>query len=126
MARVLVIDDDKPVALMLFGLLEDAGHTPILARCHGSVFDDLDRCDYDVVLTDLKMPLVSGWDVADWLKGHRPGIPVVAVSGILVKVRNSDDYKRFAAVVSKDIDAHRIGVVIDEVAKLLAPRVILS
>jgi CheY-like chemotaxis protein len=126
MARVLVIDDEKPVALTLFWLLEDAGHTPILACCHGSVLDDLDRCDYDVVLTDLNMPIVSGWDVADWLEDHRPGVPIIAVSGMLAEARNSDDYDRFAAVISKDTDAWRIGAVINEVAALLAPKLMPS
>jgi CheY-like chemotaxis protein len=116
MARVLVIDDEKLVQLYLFSLLEDAGHEPIMARCQSIVFEDLERCKYDVVLTDLKMPGVSGWEVADWLERHRPGIPVIAVSGMLADARNADEYDRFAAVIAKGGDGEEICRVVEEVA----------
>jgi DNA-binding NtrC family response regulator len=115
MARVLVIDDDKLMALTVFGALQDAGHTPILARSDRIVFTDLERHSYDVVLTDLNMPAVSGWDVADWIGRHRPDIPVVAYSGALDAPRNEDEFDRFAAVMTKNGDIDKIGQVLSQV-----------
>ena len=115
MARVLVIDDEKTVALVVFGLLEDAGHTPVLARSNRVVFEDLERCDYDLVLTDLNMPGVTGWEVADWIERHRPATPVIAFSGALAAPRNGDEFDRFAAVIAKDGDPDKLSRVVDEV-----------
>ena len=118
MARVLIVDDDKSVALMIFGLLEETGHTPVLARSERVVFDDLERCAYDVVVTDLNMPAVSGWQVADWVEQHRPTVPVIALSGALAGVRNEDEFNRFAAVMSKANAPHAIGQMVDVVLEL--------
>ena len=118
MARVLVIDDDRLMALTVFGALEDAGHTPVLARNDGTgriVFADLEHHEYDVVLTDLNMPVVSGWEVADWVGRHRPGIPVIAYSGALAAPRNQDEFDRFAAVMTKGDSLDKIAEVLRQV-----------
>jgi DNA-binding NtrC family response regulator len=112
----VVIDDEKLIAFYLFALLEEAGHVPILARSQSIVLEDLERCKYDVVLTDLRMPGVSGWEVADWVARHRPGIPVIAVSDALTEARNSDEYDRFAAIVAKSGDGDQLCKVVEEVA----------
>jgi len=120
MARVLVIDDDRLVALTVFGMLEDAGHTPVLARLDGTgrmVFADLEHHDYDVVLTDLNMPAVSGWEVADWVGRHRPGVPVVALSGALAAPRTEEAFDPFAAVMTKGGDFAKIVDVLEGVLR---------
>lgn len=121
MARVLVIDDDRLMALTVFGALEDAGHTPVLARDDGGtgriVFADLEHHDYDVVLTDLNMPAVSGWEVADWVGRHRPGIPVIAFSSALALSRNEDAFDRFAAVMTKGDGPEKIAEVLRQVLR---------
>jgi DNA-binding NtrC family response regulator len=120
MARVLVIDDDRLMALTVFSALEDAGHTPVLARGDSTgriVFTDLEHCDYDLVLTDLNMPVVSGWQVADWVGRHRPGIPVVAYSGALAAPRTEDAFEPFAAVMTKSEDLDKIAQVVEQVLR---------
>jgi CheY-like chemotaxis protein len=63
-ARVLVIDDDPAVRAVLTAMLEDAGHQAV-AAADGQ--EGLERCvagSVDLVLTDVSMPKLSGWDVA--------------------------------------------------------------
>ena len=115
MARVLVVDDDKLLALAVLGVLEDAGHTPLLARQGDALVTDLEHAQYELVLTDLYMPQVSGWDVARWVERHRPGTPVVALSGALAVPGNEDMFDGFAAVMTKGPEVRKIGEVVSEV-----------
>ena len=79
--RVLVIDDDPRVRATVAGLLRAAGHEAIEAEGgrQGLALFAPDRID--LVLTDLGMPEVNGWDVAAAIKTRHPSCPVVLLSG---------------------------------------------
>jgi CheY-like chemotaxis protein len=100
----MVIDDEAVVRLALADLLEEAGHTPVLARQGAQLRDDLQFQNYDVVLTDLSMPQFTGWDVVDWLKTNRPHVPVIALSGRIDKDLDPAWYKVFAALLTKPVN----------------------
>lgn len=121
MARVLVVDDDKLLALTVVGVLEEAGHTPLLARQGDALVTDLEHAQYELVLTDLYMPELSGWDVARWIERHRPGTPVVALSGALAKPGTADMFDGFAAVMTKGPGVERIGELIAELLRCAPP-----
>jgi two-component system, NtrC family, sensor kinase len=63
--RVLVVDDEEPVALLLSRLLHDLGHLPTVATSGAIALDLLERNSFDMVLTDVKMPGMSGFDLFD-------------------------------------------------------------
>jgi len=115
MATVLVIDDEPLVQMALADLLEEARHTAILARAGRSALDDLAAGGYDLVITDLNMPEVSGWDVARWMATHRPEVPVIAISGRIVEGLDDTWLKRFSAFLAKPLDET---VLLDHVARL--------
>lgn len=79
--RILVIDDEESVASILSLMLEQCGHQAVKA---GSGHEGLTLArseSWDLVLTDLGMPGMSGWEVAAGIKETSPEIPVVLVTG---------------------------------------------
>jgi signal transduction histidine kinase/ActR/RegA family two-component response regulator len=79
--RLLVVDDDDIILDVVTEALGDAGHRVDSFKHGADAIEALGRKDYDVVITDLGMPDVTGWDVARSAKMHEPELPVVVISG---------------------------------------------
>ncbi|HEX7152694.1 MAG TPA: response regulator transcription factor [Thermoanaerobaculia bacterium] len=80
--RVLVIDDDLPLRGMLAAALRQHGFQVVLAGDGAEGHRALTLHRPDVVLLDLAMPEVNGWDFLQKLKetGHLGKVPVVVLS----------------------------------------------
>ena len=80
--RVLVIDDDLPIRGMLAAALRHQGFQVLLAGDGGEGHRALALHHPDVVLLDLAMPDINGWDFLQKLQetGYLGKIPVVVVS----------------------------------------------
>jgi GAF domain-containing protein/CheY-like chemotaxis protein/anti-sigma regulatory factor (Ser/Thr protein kinase) len=80
-AQILVIDDDASVRAVLTDMLTEAGHmvTPAESGRQGLALCETRR--FDLVITDLSMPGMSGWDVVAALERQRPGTAVGLVTG---------------------------------------------
>jgi len=102
MARVLVIDDEPDVVEVLSGMLGSGGHSVIHGRPGAEIWTDLADAQYDVVVSDIQMPTIDGWDIAGWVKENRPGIPVIAVSGATGNLR-PEQLRAFDAVLCKPV-----------------------
>lgn len=79
--RLLVIDDDPMVRKTLAQLLRNAGHRVEEADDGSAGLAVLNKMPVDLVLTDLGMPGLSGWEVARAVKAGHPYLPVVLVTG---------------------------------------------
>jgi CheY-like chemotaxis protein len=80
-ARILVIDDEQPIAQLIQDALGVEGHNVDVATSAGEGLKMASVSDYDLVLTDLGMPEMSGWEVASRLREQDPDLPVVLVTG---------------------------------------------
>lgn len=81
-ARVLIVEDDYATQQALSALLTQMGHKPLVAD-HG---DDALRLlasqtAFDVIISDVVMPGMSGIEFASRVRSLRPGVPVVLVTG---------------------------------------------
>jgi len=83
--RVLVIDDDLPLRGMLAAALRQHGFQVLLAGDGGEGQRALTIHQPHVILLDLAMPEVNGWDFLQRLKetGHIGKIPIIVVSAHL-------------------------------------------
>jgi CheY-like chemotaxis protein len=79
--RILCIDDDPMVRRTLAGLLRMYGHTVEEADDGSAGLAILGQRPVDLVLTDLGMPGLNGWEVARAAKSQNPQLPVVLVTG---------------------------------------------
>ena len=80
--RVLVIDDDLPIRGMLAAALRQHGYQVLLAGDGAEGQRALTIHHPDVILLDLAMPDVNGWDFLQRLQetGHLGRIPIIVVS----------------------------------------------
>jgi CheY-like chemotaxis protein len=80
---VLVIEDDEPIAEFLRFVLEDLDQHVVVARDGQEGLDRARSCQPDLILLDLTLPVVDGWELARQLKTDpvTSAIPLIAVSG---------------------------------------------
>jgi GAF domain-containing protein/CheY-like chemotaxis protein len=84
--RCLVVDDEEPVRAMLADAVESAGHHATVVEGGAEAIARVRAERFDVVLTDLAMPRISGWQVARAVKQIAPRVPVFLVTGFGVEL----------------------------------------
>ncbi len=85
MARILVIDDDESIQVMLRLMLERAGHEVVEAADGDQAIRLFRKQAANLIITDLLMPEKEGL-VAIWeLKREHPGLKVIAMSGASIE-----------------------------------------
>lgn len=78
--RVLVVDDDESLRRVTQVQLEQAGFKATTAADGTEAFSILQKSPHDLVITDLKMPGISGMDVLRRIRADYPGVPVVMLT----------------------------------------------
>lgn len=81
MYRILMIDDEPWLLLARKALLEEKGCAVEMARTMSEALACLARSAYDLLLLDVKMPEVSGFDLCGELR-RRTDAPVVFLSSL--------------------------------------------
>ena len=84
-ARILIVEDDRDSAEFFITLMRREGFQPDLCASGEEALARLAKDnDYDLVLLDLLLPGISGWEVLSSLKGHAKlrYVPVVVLSAL--------------------------------------------
>lgn len=82
---VLVVDDDQAIREVIAEVLRDEGYEVVCAENGVQALDELRKNRRpDLVLLDLMMPVMSGWEVLEEIQGddQLARIPVVVVSAM--------------------------------------------
>jgi PAS domain S-box-containing protein len=81
---VLVVDDEVAIRAMLQRSLEQLGYTVLVAEHGGQAVELVERTGQEValVLLDLAMPVLDGWETAMVLRDRRPDLPIIVMSGL--------------------------------------------
>ena len=80
-ATVLSIDDEQDILTAVSACLGDGGYRVFTANGGHDGLQLFEECGADLVLVDLRMPEVSGFDVITHVRTHSPDTPVVVLSG---------------------------------------------
>ena len=78
--RILVVDDEETVRIALAELLGDAGHEVLTAEHVPQALALLESFAPDLIFTDVRMPMVSGFELLDILRRDHPHIMVVLLT----------------------------------------------
>jgi two-component system, NtrC family, nitrogen regulation response regulator NtrX len=81
MAKILVIDDEKPIRTTLSEILEYEDHEVELASDGLEGVEKAKEEKYDIILCDIKMPKMDGVEVIEKLMEICPDVPVIMISG---------------------------------------------
>ena len=79
--KVLVVDDDPVVRKSFDRVLSGKGYAVITAENGEEALRKLNEEKYDLVYTDIRMPGISGLEVAEQVKARKPWTPVVIITG---------------------------------------------
>ncbi len=80
-ARILVVDDDPDVRILLTLELIDQGHLVVASKDSAQAVEEIGRGNFDVVLTDIRMPVMDGIALTKWSKRTRPDTEVIVMTG---------------------------------------------
>ena len=78
---ILVVEDDPDVLSAIVKNLEHVGYRILTANDGMEGLKKIKSGGYDLVITDIVMPYVSGTGVVSALKESNPHIPVIAITG---------------------------------------------
>ncbi len=119
-AHILVIEDEENIREVLQEILTSAGHTVTQAENGEEGIELYQKHKADLVITDLGMPGMSGWDVADAIKTVDPLTPVILSTGWGVKLDHSvHNRETVDRIINKPFNMQQILSLIGE---LLAQR----
>jgi CheY-like chemotaxis protein len=85
-AEILVLDDEQPLAEMLGELLKMRGYAATLCGSGSEAIDLLERCEFDLVISDLRMPEMSGRDFYHLAVSKKPELArrIIFITGDVV------------------------------------------
>lgn len=78
--QILLVEDDEAIASTLRLHLEQAGFALAHERCGRQAMEAVARRRWDLVLLDLMLPGVDGWDVCRHLRQQHADVPVIILS----------------------------------------------
>jgi CheY-like chemotaxis protein len=100
--RVLLIDDNPHGLLVRKFVLEQQGCVVTACDCPEAALAQFASGDFDLVVTDFRMPQMSGTELIQTIRQLRPNIPVVLVSGMVDVLGLNEQNTGADAVVAKN------------------------
>src|SRR5882757_5830922 len=101
MSRILVVDDDTLVLSTARILLIHAGHEVVAIDQGRMAVLALERESFDLVLVDVFMPGMDGYQVIQEFRRIDPGIPIVAMSGVMFRESSAGRLPDFLGMAGK-------------------------
>ena len=101
--KVLLVDDDPAAAMIISATLTNAGMTVKTMRGGAEAVFDLLWGRYDLIVTDLIMPRVDGWEVIRQARASQKSAKVIAVSGGMADRIDSGRALEVAEMVGADV-----------------------
>lgn len=107
MKNLLIVDDEKEIRECLASILEDIGFKVTTATDGLDAFNKvLAHGNFDLILTDYKMPRMDGLTLAKHIKNNFPKTPILLMSAIFSLENNKCN--DFDCVVTKPFDLETI------------------
>ena len=114
--RILVVDDDDNLRWVLKTQLEDMGYDVSTAANGEAAFVSIEKDPPALVLTDLKMPGLSGMELVDRIQSHYPEVPSVIITAFGT-IQSAVQAMRAGAYdyLMKPIDFEELALVVNRV-----------
>jgi signal transduction histidine kinase/ActR/RegA family two-component response regulator len=107
-ARVLLVDDDPRLVAVLSDMLRTDGHEVTTATNGEDALGLFDPAAHDVVITDLGMPRMNGWEVAERIKLRSPATAVFLLTGWGESVSAHESSQFVDRVIAKPVSAESL------------------
>ena len=116
--RLLIVDDEEPQRLMLTQILRRAGFETQDAADGESALQRMERHEFDLLLTDQRMPQLDGLELLERVRRLRPRLPVVLMTAHGTVSTAVEAMKRGAAdYLTKPFERDELLMVIEKVLR---------
>lgn len=99
--KILLVDDEVSLLDVVEDMIDYIGHTCRKADGGRIALEILEKEEFDLVITDLGMPEVGGWEVAQFCRNKCPRMPVILISGWGAQLDGEEALQRVDAVLAK-------------------------
>ena len=89
-ARILLVEDDPRVRTATVGALEDLGYEPVACSSGAEALALFDSMDFDLIISDVIMPEMTGPEMIREMKSRRVDIAVLFVTGYVGEGESED------------------------------------
>ncbi len=80
MFRIMVVEDDKNARRLMRTVLEQNGYSVVLAEDGQEALNVMDRVKIDMILLDLMMPVMDGFEFLDIIRTQGCDVPVMVIT----------------------------------------------
>ena len=113
MKKILVIDDEKSILDLLSVVFTKEGYSVKTALSAFKAFELIEKEDFALIITDIKLPEKSGLDILKFVKEKRPEIPVVMITAFGTIKQTVEAFKMGALdYVVKPFDIEELKIVV--------------
>jgi CheY-like chemotaxis protein/anti-sigma regulatory factor (Ser/Thr protein kinase) len=98
-ASILVIEDEEEVRNLLYFILMRGGHEVETVSGGLQGIELFEKKEFDLVFTDLGMPGMSGWQVAEKIKSINGRVPVVLITGWDIDLKESETSRNWVDLI---------------------------
>ncbi|MEK7818329.1 MAG: response regulator [Bacteroidota bacterium] len=109
MKRILVVDDEDALRTVLSNELRDAGYDIVMSADGDEAIVELKKSSFDLILLDIKMPRVSGFEVLKFIKQENISLKIVMLTGF-ADLKNAIESKKLGAseFITKPYDLNEV------------------
>jgi PAS domain S-box-containing protein len=122
--RILFIDDEMPLAMLGYSILESLGYQPTAIHDANEALALLksDPRAFDLVITDLSMPGVMGTDLAVQVLSMRPDMPIILTTGYTASLTSENMHAMgIKELLMKPFNFRSLGSVVQRVLNVEPP-----
>jgi CheY-like chemotaxis protein len=108
--RVLFVDDEPLLTRLGAEFLRRLGYDAVTTTCPKDALQKFNEAEFDVVITDLTMPHMSGVELAEAMQRVRPNFPIVLTTAFFQKLHGKDPTELgFHSLLSKPYNIKALG-----------------
>ena len=82
MLNILLVEDDKNISKLMEAVLTQAGYHPVVAFSAEEALDILDKITVDLIVLDVMLPGMDGFEFAKLIRDHRMDTPILMVTAL--------------------------------------------
>jgi DNA-binding NtrC family response regulator len=123
MATILYVDDEPAVGLLLGHTIEQAGHSALGARSVQEALQVIARGGVDLIISDFRMPALTGIDFLELLKQEGIDIPLIMLTGY-ASIEHAVAAIKAGAIdyITKPVDAQQLELAIEQALNVVTLR----
>lgn len=78
--QILIVEDNKPVSLVLSSFVEQAGYEYVIAADGEQALKLFEQRDIGLAFVDVELPGLDGYQVTRTLRNQAPQLPLIVIS----------------------------------------------